>query len=192
MTDGWDDEVEQPRKKGGLPGWFWWTCGVGCLVTVVLSVVIGILAVGVGKKFMDPEEAKKKLVLVLPCDEWPEDYEPRGGGWGIEEYAVIYPGGMAMVIRTPGRGDLREMLDPDSAANFLNNSFETGEIEIQGRETTYLRFEDFMDMKHLRVDISGEKAPNALVEILEEGDEPIELDAVKRFLEPFDIWRGED
>ena len=92
MSDEWNDEVEEaPRKKkGGLPAWFWWTCGVGCLLVIVMVAVIAFFAVMVGQKIADPEYAKAKLADVLPSDEWPESYSANGldlfGAFG--EYAV--------------------------------------------------------------------------------------------------------
>jgi hypothetical protein len=80
MSDEWTVEQEAPRKKGGLPAWFWWTCGTGGLLAVLLAVAVGIFAVLAGRKMTDPEYVKGKLANVLPCDAWPEGYKPVFGG----------------------------------------------------------------------------------------------------------------
>ncbi|MEM7308807.1 MAG: hypothetical protein AAF682_19145 [Planctomycetota bacterium] len=196
MSDEWNDEVEEaPRKKkGGLPAWFWWTCGVGCLLVIVMVAVIAFFAVMVGQKISDPEYAKEKLADVLPSEQWPEGYAANGldlfGAFG--EYAVRWPGGVAVVIVMSGRGDIEDMLDPDSSTNMFNKEFEEGEIEVQGKSAPSLRFRDLGGMHHLRIDISGELAPYAVIELVQDEKQGAPGDElVADFLEPFDIWRGE-
>src|SRR5262245_48554754 len=199
MIEEWTVESEAPQKKGGLPAWFWWTCGTGCLLAVLMAVAIGIFALMAGRKMKDPEYLKSKLTGVLPCDTWPADYEPMWGGgmFGAGAYTIQWPDPLhvAIVTTVPGRADLRNSLDADAFQNELTNKdLEAGQLELQGRTVDTLRFKDLGGMFHLRTDISGEKSPYATLELVAEHEEDaarLEEAAVK-FLEPFDLWRGED
>jgi len=195
MTDQWNVESEAPQKKGGLPAWFWWTCGTGCLLAVVVAVGIGIFGYFAAREMADPERVRAKLVDVLPCDQWPEGYTPRGGGWGIEQYFITWPDRSATVIvyKVGTRADLTTLLDPDGFQNKIGNSDLTaGEMELQGRTVQTMTFKAIGDLAHLRVDIAGEKEPYALLDIMVQESEAERLpETVIKFLEPFDIWRGE-
>ena len=196
MSDAWTEEPATPKKKSGLPAWFWWTCGTGCLVAVLVAAALGIFGYLAARKMGDPEYVKTKLVKVLPCDQWPEGYVPRGGGMmGVGVYIVEWPdpSHMMAVATLPGRSDLEKSLDPEAFQNTMpNNDLEAGELEVKGRRATTLRFKDLNGMMHLRTDISGDNAPYATVEItLPQSDQDRLEEATQKFLEPFDIWRGE-
>jgi len=96
------------------------------------------------------------------------------------------------VYKTSGKGDLSALLDPDSLQNKfgLKNRVE-GEMELQGRTAKTMRYEDVAGQDHLRVDITGEKAPYSMLDVSVPEDADAE-ETARRFLEPFDIWRGED
>lgn len=198
MSDEWNVESEAPRKKGGLPAWFWWTCGTGCLLTILAVGAVSIFGYVMARQAADPERVKVKLANVLPTDAWPEGYVPRGtGAFGVGVYVVEWPdpSRMATVSVVPGRGDVEGALDPDAFQNTVtNDELEAGELEVKGRRVKTLRFKDFADNVHLRVDISGEKSPYATLELVAPRAEDAERleEAVQKFLEPFDIWRGED
>jgi hypothetical protein len=197
MSDEWTVESETPRKKGGLPAWFWWTCGSGCLVAVLVAVAVGVLAVLAGKKMTDPEYVKGQVKDVLPADAWPEGYEPMFGGgmFGAGAYSIKWndPTGVAIVKTVPGRTDLDKEMAPDVLQNKLpNRDLQAGQMELKGRTVNTLRFKDLNGLMHLRTDISGDNAPYATVEItLPQSDQARLEEATLKFLEPFDIWRGE-
>jgi hypothetical protein len=198
MSDAWTEEPATPKKKSGLPAWFWWTCGTGCLLALLVAGGAVIFGVVVTKKVTDPEYVKGKLAEVLPCDTWPEEYKPGGGGlFGMGVYIIMWPnpsGQPAVVATLPGRSDLKTSLDPSSLQNKVTNkNLTAGQIEIQGRIADTLTFKDLAGLVHLRTDISGEKAPYATLELSAPEEHAAGLEeATVKFLEPFDVWRGED
>jgi hypothetical protein len=199
MDDAGTEEPASPKKKSGLPAWFWWTCGTGCLLALVGAGGFALLAVIMGKVMTDPEYMKGKLADVLPCDVWPAGYDPEFGGgvFGIGSYTLIWPSitaGVVIVSTFPGRSELKTALDPSALQNKLpNKELQADQLEIQGRTVDTLQFKDLAGRVHLRVDISGEKPPYAVVELSTREEYADGLEQQTRtFLEPFDVWRGED
>jgi hypothetical protein len=197
MSEAWTEEPATPKKKSGLPSWFWWTCGTGCLLALLVAGGLAIFAVVVGKKVTDPEYVKGKLADVLPSDTWPEGYKPGGGGiFGVGVYVISWPSPIevAIVSTVPGRAEVEAALDPSALQNKVTNKeLEAGQLEIQGRTADTLRFKDIAGLVHLRTDISGDKPPYATLELSAPEEYAAGLEeAVVKFLEPFDVWRGED
>jgi hypothetical protein len=199
QSPSWIEEPAAPKKKGALPAWFWWTCGIGCLVVVLVAGGLAIAGFAVGKRMLDPELVRENLAEILPCDVWPQGYEPRGGGFGLETYVITWPGPIPVVTlyRLPGRGDLAGMLDPDAFQNKIGNKDRSShEVEIQGRMVDAMSFRDIAGQWHVRIDLTGENPPYAVLEVVVELREGEDI-AVKgqelaaQFLEPFDVWRGE-
>ena len=207
----WSEESEEaPQKKRRIPKWVWIGCGGGCLVALILIVVLAIIGGMWVKNMADPEYAWPKVEQILPHDERPEGYTPRGGGlFGREAYIVIVEGldGVFMVQRFGTNEELDQQFDPDSPANKglfglgeISNT-EVGTMEIQGRETRFMRFNAWVPESakedgqvsgaSIRVDVTGNGSIPCQIQITIEGQEDkIPVETVCGLLEPFDVWRG--
>lgn len=153
----------------------------------------------------EAEESKRRnevlagLRSILPCDAWPEEYKPVVVGelFGVSAYTIEWPDptglGTAIVATVPGQTDLRDSLAPDALQNKMTNKdLEAGQMEIKGRTVDTLRFKDMKGFIHLRVDISGEKAPYVTLELVAKAEDAGRIgEAADRFLKPFDLWREE-
>jgi len=194
MSDEWADEVRTEKRKGGIPKWLLWTCGTGCALIVLLITVVLVGGYVISKNWSDPEKVIPRIQKYLPCETWPEDYEPGGGeifGYGF--YSIDWPGG-EMVLQPMGdRNALNVNLSPSQSSNFAEREREAGEIEIQGRTTRTLTFKSVgVPLRQMRVDISGARGPCSFLILSAPEGEDLPTDQLEAFLEPFDVWHDED
>ena len=87
------------------------------------------------------------------------------------------------------QSDLDQFMEPGSMANIVTTDEVAGELEVQGRTVRTLVYRQ-TGLHGLRADLSGDKPPYFGLSLLD--DEPIEPEELIRFLEPFDVWRGDD
>lgn len=206
----WSSEGEAPpRKKKSVPAWLWWGCGTGCLLMVLAAVVVTVLFMRVADSATDPEKVWPRVQELLPFDQRPEGWDADGGTLsflGVGQFHLRPPGGLPYMIlhRLPAPGEVDKFLDPESAQNRgvvagvgKIREPQDGTIEIQGRETRFLRFRPWIpdeevqqSISSIRIDITGTGAVPLLLEITDHSTEPVTDEEVRELLTPFDVWRG--
>ena len=192
MSDEWTSEEEAPRAKGGLPKWVWWTCGLGCMGAVLLAVILGGLGFLAAKRMADPEAGKAKVLELLACDAWPEDYEVVTSAvvFGAGSINITWPEGMAILQVRQNQREFDRVMNPGSFDKTVTRITEVleGEMELQGRQVATRNLTMF-GQEFLRVDLSRKQGPFLALD-LPAFDDPERSEASARsFLEPFDVWR---
>ena len=191
MTETWGDETGAPKPKGGLPRWFWWTCGIGCAAALLIGIVAVVGAWMMARRGTDPEVMIPKMQKYLPSDPWPAEYEVAFGFelFGTGNYTIQWPGGTAQLQPMPGKRDLDRQMTAGTMENLALSDEVEGEMEVKGRTVRTLAFRQG-GLHGLRADLTGEVPPYFMVTLLQH--EPPGAEDLDRFLEPFDVWRGED
>lgn len=204
----WEEEGDKaPRKKRGIPKWVWLGCGGGCLLAMIAAVIVIILSVQAWKRMNDPEYVWPQVEKILPFEERPAGYDPKGMGFfGTGTYFVEIAGSdcILMVQRHPTQEAFEQQFDSDSMANtgFMGlgkiSNAELGTIEIQGREARCMRFHAYTGESDdertggasIRIDLTGNGSVLGAVQVMAPRSvEPITDAKVQDLLAPFDVWR---
>ncbi len=154
---GWGDDFEvQPKRRTGLPGWFW-ACGSGCLLALVAIGIGGYLLFAKVEaeyeKAADIDLQWAELGAVLPFDERPDYVLERAwqlaalGGPKVWFLADVDEGLVAMILAPDGPqgaelvGDLFAIDANESPFSTERFELESGTIELAGRDREVLRFQ---------------------------------------------------
>ncbi|MFT7669502.1 MAG: hypothetical protein ACI8X5_002205 [Planctomycetota bacterium] len=146
----WNDEIEVPPKKKGLPGWLMF-CGGGCLIAVILTLLGGYFVFSEIKEMADPELQWAELEKATDMDARPPELELMFG-WhlGIDLWMLKDNRGYVAVIYDFGDSSdsdrdeiFSEGFDGGGIAGLgkMNDS-ELGEITVQGRKLPIVRFQN--------------------------------------------------
>ncbi len=204
MSEEWAGEIdEKPRKKGGVPAWIWWGCGIGCLAMILLAVA----AVGgmfwVGKQAVDPEKQWANLREVIYFEERPQNLDIIGLNLlFMHQYTLTSHAEGAqvniMVFRGSASGDFDEMFKEDPAGTPFDlgapKDPEVGEMELQGETVRFIRYSGLGGQPlggGMRIDLTkpGGKATMAQWQYLDRDAGPPTDEQVRDFFEPFDLWK---
>ena len=212
----WIPDGEGAPKKKGPWKWIFLGCGCGCLIVVIVVAILAFTAVKSFSGPLEPEEAWRKLDLVLPFEEQPANLDMQQAldmeifGFEImEQYAMVDRGrGLIVNVYRLNQEGKEEFLRVRGGGFQNVGQPKDGEpvlVMIQGRECAGLAFdevvgedfaEDLADTEGevlgpgLRVDISGdEDIKGVILELRRLGSgDSIPLELAEEILEPFDVW----
>jgi hypothetical protein len=146
---GWDDGIDAPPQKRGVPGWLWF-CGGGCLLVIVIGIGLLVWGKKLYDEGRDSEQQWPRLAQVLPFDERPPDlslqmYLPIP----VPFYTLKHEDGYVLLVfdLDPSEAkDFGQVFTPDFEGGGSVFGFggvknpELSQVDVQGRELTVQRF----------------------------------------------------
>jgi hypothetical protein len=208
--DEWLDE--EPRSRGGLPGWAKF-CGCGCLLVIALFVTLAFVVGRQVSRGLDEEFQWQALESALPYDARPASITPVfGWEWATPFILLNDERGYMWIVRSQkddGSLFLEEIFGQadgarDPILNFEHvGEDELGTVEVQGRELRVRRIlqSSVPVLEALGGEGKGSGGQSILVDLTPEGsqgmlvvlivavdsEEPISDEQLRELLAPFRV-----
>jgi len=157
----WGNEAnDAPKAKKRVPTWAWF-CGGGCLLAVIAAVAVALFFGSKVSNMMDQDKQAAELRAELPFDELPEGTQIIGTGEfasmapGIEDAWTLHMRDGAQVqiskFTRKGAAEMREGIKSGDLGDGAKQTFgpfgifgiQNGEVDVQGRTLSWLRFQTF-------------------------------------------------